>query len=211
MLAVFALNFGGFFGAAMSQPPDRLVPYSYFLIPPAIVLVLSPVVLFLLKRRSYRPDGISLPARPLLFAGEYELPYRNVKSVTLSHGLLGRVTGLGRLRFSTPVQGIYPAFSRAFANVTREGIVLRGHSRSRSGIGPDSGTDRCTEALIRRKRDQIRRENASWFLYLIECADGALYTGIALDPAARYAQHQMGKGAKYTRANPPLRLIGTMA
>lgn len=52
---------------------------------------------------------------------------------------------------------------------------------------------------------------ASWFLYLIECADGSLYTGIALDPAARYAQHCAGKGAKYTRANPPLRLIGAIA
>ena len=52
---------------------------------------------------------------------------------------------------------------------------------------------------------------ASWFLYLIECADGALYTGIALDPAARYVQHCTGKGAKYTRANPPVRLIGSIA
>ena len=51
----------------------------------------------------------------------------------------------------------------------------------------------------------------SWFLYLIECRDGALYTGIALDPKARYAQHCAGKGAKYTRANPPVRLIGTIA
>jgi putative endonuclease len=51
----------------------------------------------------------------------------------------------------------------------------------------------------------------SWFLYLIECADGALYTGIALDPAARFAQHRAGKGAKYTRANRPVRLIGAMA
>ena len=49
-----------------------------------------------------------------------------------------------------------------------------------------------------------------WFLYLIECEDGALYTGIALDPAARFEQHRAGKGAKYTRANPPVRLIGTM-
>lgn len=51
---------------------------------------------------------------------------------------------------------------------------------------------------------------ASWYLYLIECADGALYTGIALDPAARYALHRAGKGAKYTRANRPVRLIGVI-
>ena len=52
---------------------------------------------------------------------------------------------------------------------------------------------------------------ASWFLYLIECTDGALYTGIALDPAARYSLHCAGKGAKYTRANPPVRLIGAIS
>jgi len=59
---------------------------------------------------------------------------------------------------------------------------------------------------------QTRRpmSETPWFLYLIECADGALYTGIALDPAARYALHRAGKGAKYTRANRPVRLIGVI-
>lgn len=47
-----------------------------------------------------------------------------------------------------------------------------------------------------------------WFLYLIECIDGSLYTGIAVDVAARYAKHVNGKGARYTRARPPARLIG---
>jgi putative endonuclease len=51
----------------------------------------------------------------------------------------------------------------------------------------------------------------SWFLYLIECADGALYTGIAIDVEARYQKHCAGKGAKYTRANKPVRLIGKIA
>lgn len=50
-----------------------------------------------------------------------------------------------------------------------------------------------------------------WFLYLIECADGALYTGIAVDVEARYAKHCAGKGAKYTRANKPVKLIGKIA
>ncbi|GAB2179437.1 GIY-YIG nuclease family protein [Dongia sp. agr-C8] len=50
-----------------------------------------------------------------------------------------------------------------------------------------------------------------WFLYVIECADGALYTGIAIDPAARFEQHRAGRGAKYTRANRPVHLIGAMA
>lgn len=47
-----------------------------------------------------------------------------------------------------------------------------------------------------------------WFLYLIECTDGSIYTGIAVDVAARYAAHCAGKGARYTRSHPPLRLLG---
>jgi len=50
-----------------------------------------------------------------------------------------------------------------------------------------------------------------WHLYLIECRNGAYYAGITSDIARRYAQHAAGKGAKYTRANPPVRLIGTRA
>lgn len=52
---------------------------------------------------------------------------------------------------------------------------------------------------------------ATWFLYLIECLDGSIYTGIALDVAARYAAHVSGKGARYTRTHPPARLLATMA
>ena len=52
---------------------------------------------------------------------------------------------------------------------------------------------------------------ADWFLYLIECADGSIYTGIARDVAARYAAHVSGKGARYTRSHPPARLLATQA
>jgi putative endonuclease len=50
-----------------------------------------------------------------------------------------------------------------------------------------------------------------WFVYLIECRNGTLYTGISPDVAARYAAHAAGRGARYTRANPPLRLLGCIA
>lgn len=46
-----------------------------------------------------------------------------------------------------------------------------------------------------------------WFLYLIECVDGSLYTGITVDVAARYAAHCNGTGARYTRSHTPLRLL----
>jgi putative endonuclease len=49
-----------------------------------------------------------------------------------------------------------------------------------------------------------------WFLYLIECSDGSIYTGIAVDVAARYAAHACGKGARYTRSHPPRRLLAVL-
>lgn len=49
-----------------------------------------------------------------------------------------------------------------------------------------------------------------WFLYLIECRDGSIYTGIAVDVATRYTRHQSGKGARYTRSHPPRRLLATV-
>ena len=50
-------------------------------------------------------------------------------------------------------------------------------------------------------------EVAVWWLYLLECAGGTLYAGISPDPESRYAQHLAGKGAKYTRAHRPLRIL----
>lgn len=48
-----------------------------------------------------------------------------------------------------------------------------------------------------------------WCVYLIECRNGAWYAGITNDLEARYAAHVAGKGARYTRANPPVRLLGS--
>jgi putative endonuclease len=50
-----------------------------------------------------------------------------------------------------------------------------------------------------------------WYLYLLECANGAYYAGITTDVAARFAAHQSGNGARYTRANPPVRIVGQAA
>jgi putative endonuclease len=46
-----------------------------------------------------------------------------------------------------------------------------------------------------------------WHLYLLECVDGTLYAGIATDVARRFQEHLAGKGARYTRAHKPLRLL----
>jgi putative endonuclease len=59
--------------------------------------------------------------------------------------------------------------------------------------------------------DNAAAPPAPWFLYLIECADGSIYTGIAIDVAARFKTHASGKGARYTRSHPPARLLATVA
>ena len=43
-----------------------------------------------------------------------------------------------------------------------------------------------------------------WVVYIVECADRTLYTGITNDLAQRMAAHEAGKGAKYTKHRGPL-------
>lgn len=50
-----------------------------------------------------------------------------------------------------------------------------------------------------------------WYVYLLECRDGSVYTGIAVDVERRYAQHVAGTGARYTRSHPPSRLLARFA
>ena len=50
-----------------------------------------------------------------------------------------------------------------------------------------------------------------WWLYLLVCRDGRTYAGIAIDVAARFVAHSSGKGAKFTRSNPPVRVLGAQA
>lgn len=51
------------------------------------------------------------------------------------------------------------------------------------------------------------RKEAEWYLYMVRCRDGKLYTGIATDIERRIAEHQAGKGAKYLRGRAPLKLV----
>jgi putative endonuclease len=48
-----------------------------------------------------------------------------------------------------------------------------------------------------------------WYVYILECADGTLYTGITTDVNKRLETHNKGKGAKYTRGRRPVALLGS--
>ncbi|MBK8014365.1 MAG: GIY-YIG nuclease family protein [Deltaproteobacteria bacterium] len=52
-------------------------------------------------------------------------------------------------------------------------------------------------------------EEDEWYVYLLECQDGTLYTGIAKDVERRIRQHEEGAGARYTRGRGPFRLLAT--
>ncbi|GAB7092631.1 GIY-YIG nuclease family protein [Halorubrum luteum] len=48
--------------------------------------------------------------------------------------------------------------------------------------------------------------SATHYVYVIECADGTLYTGYTTDVERRVAEHDAGTGAKYTRGRTPVTL-----
>lgn len=50
-------------------------------------------------------------------------------------------------------------------------------------------------------------EGGVWQVYLLRCADGTLYTGITTDLARRVAEHNAGRGARYTRSRLPAELV----
>lgn len=47
----------------------------------------------------------------------------------------------------------------------------------------------------------------AFYCYILECADGTYYTGWTNDPSRRERQHNLGRGARYTRARRPVRMV----
>ena len=50
----------------------------------------------------------------------------------------------------------------------------------------------------------------TWHIYLLQCADGTLYTGITVDPERRIKCHNAGRGSRYTRMRLPVRLLASL-
>ena len=53
----------------------------------------------------------------------------------------------------------------------------------------------------------MEETGSHWWLYMLRCADGTLYTGITTDVERRLAEHNSGKGAKYTRSRRPVEVV----
>ena len=52
-----------------------------------------------------------------------------------------------------------------------------------------------------------KKPSKKWFVYMIECEGNRIYTGIAIDVAARFEKHRAGDGAAFMRINKPLRVL----
>ena len=54
-----------------------------------------------------------------------------------------------------------------------------------------------------------KESNSDWYVYMVRCRDGSLYTGIAKSPGKRVEEHNNDNqlGAKYTRARRPVKLV----
>ena len=57
------------------------------------------------------------------------------------------------------------------------------------------------------RKPKARRSTDGWFVYMVRCADGSLYTGIATDVARRFKQHNAGTASRYTRSRLPVALV----
>lgn len=64
----------------------------------------------------------------------------------------------------------------------------------------------CEDKAVKRGEREV-----TWWVYMIACRGGKIYTGTAIDPEARYEAHRAGKGAAFTRANPPVALLRSVA
>jgi putative endonuclease len=50
------------------------------------------------------------------------------------------------------------------------------------------------------------KKRMNWIVYILECSDGSLYTGITTDLVRRITDHEQGNGARYTRGRGPFSL-----
>ena len=49
-----------------------------------------------------------------------------------------------------------------------------------------------------------------WWVYMLECEGGYLYTGITTNPQRRFVMHREGRGARFTRMHRPLQMVAVM-
>lgn len=76
-----------------------------------------------------------------------------------------------------------------------------------SGAGEARGDAAEASAREAEPAIELRADERPWFVYLLSCRGGRIYTGVTPDLVARMRKHRAGTGAKFTRAHPPESLL----
>ncbi len=63
------------------------------------------------------------------------------------------------------------------------------------------------KGMQKKEETGVHPSQGQWFLYILECSDGTLYTGITKDLDRRIEQHNAGKASRYTRVRRPVKLV----
>ena len=66
---------------------------------------------------------------------------------------------------------------------------------------------RAKEVAVMKLLAGLKESDAEWFVYIVRCADGSLYTGITNDVCRRCEQHNAGTASRYTRSRLPVALV----
>ena len=59
---------------------------------------------------------------------------------------------------------------------------------------------------VKEKKRRRKKSSECWYVYMLRCSNGALYTGITNDVRKRLLAHQKGKGARFTKMHLPVTL-----
>jgi len=116
--------------------------------------------------------------------------------------------GLRLIKNASLYRKYYEFHDRLKFDVTK----VAGHTRSRSRNVAErmfSFIDQQTRKSLKVWVAELEAEKSEWYVYMIRCHDGSLYTGISNDVSRRFEKHlEMGKqGAKYLRGKGPLKLV----
>ena len=86
------------------------------------------------------------------------------------------------------------------------GFIVVGAIQSLFGYGSSAGAN---EAILNgdKKTKKVVTSAETWFVYVLRCADGILYTGITKDVNRRCERHNAGSASRYTRSRLPVRVV----
>lgn len=80
---------------------------------------------------------------------------------------------------------------------------------SRASLEEATRGKKRSDAVLDKGQAEVLYPSSMYFVYLIECKNGSLYTGITTNVERRFAEHKSGIGGRYTSAKEVVRVVYT--